>query len=148
MKIPHSVTEIGCSAFSGYKGLKSVTIPNSVTTIGDRAFESCISLKSVTIPNSVTKLVGFVFSGCTGLRSVTIGRGVKLFGGGVFLDCPNIRLIKYYRPTPPEFYWGVDSFDNDVEEKKAVLMVPANSVRKYRNDAVWGHFRNIRAVAK
>ena len=46
--IPNSVTSIGGSAFSGCRGLTSVTIPNSVTSIGDYAFFECRSLTSVT----------------------------------------------------------------------------------------------------
>ena len=38
--IPESVTSIGNCAFSGCRGLTSVTIPNSVTSIGDSAFSS------------------------------------------------------------------------------------------------------------
>ena len=48
--IPHTVTTIGKSAFSGCKGLTSVTIPNSVTTIDEHAFSGC-GLTSIVIPD-------------------------------------------------------------------------------------------------
>ncbi len=47
--IPDSVTSIGNYAFSGCKGLTSVTIGNSVTSIGNSAFEGCTGLTSVFI---------------------------------------------------------------------------------------------------
>ena len=48
--IPDNVTSIGGSAFSGCKGLTSVTILDSVKSIGLGAFKGCSSLESITIP--------------------------------------------------------------------------------------------------
>ena len=70
--IPNSVTSLGCEAFSGCKGLTSITIPNSVTSLGERAFSGCTGLASVTIPNSVTSIGDDVFSACSGLTSITV----------------------------------------------------------------------------
>ena len=45
--IPNTVDTIYNSAFSGCKGLTSVTLGNSVTSIGNRAFYGCSSLTSI-----------------------------------------------------------------------------------------------------
>ena len=61
------VTSIGWNAFSGCRGLKSITLPKSVTSIGLGAFGDCSGLKSITIPKSVTSIDYDVFRGCDSL---------------------------------------------------------------------------------
>jgi len=51
--IPKSVTSIGCNAFYGCTGLKSVTIPINVNSIEMDAFFGCSGLTSVILLNSI-----------------------------------------------------------------------------------------------
>ncbi len=62
--IPDGVTNIGISAFSCCKFIRSIEIPNSVTSIGFASFSGCSSLYSITIPNSVTSIGDFAFDNC------------------------------------------------------------------------------------
>ena len=84
---------IGYGAFSGCRGLKSVTIPDSVTSIGWYAFSGCSGLTSVTIPDSVTSIGWYAFSRCSGLTSVTIGNGVTSIGVSAFYGCSGLRSV-------------------------------------------------------
>ncbi|MBR5827759.1 MAG: leucine-rich repeat domain-containing protein [Paludibacteraceae bacterium] len=69
---------IADGAFSGCKGLTSITIPNSVTAIGFGVFQGCSRLRSITIPNSVTSIGKFAFFECSSLKSVSVPRHTKV----------------------------------------------------------------------
>jgi len=92
--VNYSVTEIGKSAFSGCKYLKSVIIPNSVTSIKHYAFSECSELTSVTIPNGVIYIESYAFNNCSGLTSVTIGNSVTTIGDHAFWNCSSLTSIK------------------------------------------------------
>ncbi len=113
--IPDDVTYIGDGAFSGCRGLTSVTVPENVTGIGSYAFSLCSGLKTVTMPESV-KTVGsyaFVHSGLEEvvintadcefssnafsglpLTSIVIGDGVKKINAFMFKNCQKLTEIE------------------------------------------------------
>ena len=91
--IPNSVTSIGYAAFSGCRGLKSVSIPNGVTSIGGNAFFNCDRLISAMIPGSVTNIGDGAFSSCSSLTSVTIGSNVTNIGNGAFSGCSSLTSV-------------------------------------------------------
>ena len=93
LNIPNSVTSINACAFSGCKGLTSITIPNSVTNIGSSAFYDCSGLTSITIGNSVTSIGDCAFQNCSGLTCVTIPNSVTNIGYCSFFNCPGLTSI-------------------------------------------------------
>ena len=91
--IPDSVTSIGSYALYKCSGLKSVTIPNGVISIDEGTFYRCTGLTSITIPDSVTSIGNSAFEGCSGLTSITIPDGVTSIGDYAFSDCSGIESI-------------------------------------------------------
>ena len=138
--IPNSVTTIGDGAFCNCSGLTSVTIGNSVTTIGYFAFYNCSGLTSVTIPNSVTSIGGFAFSGCSGLTSVFIGNSVTSIGKYVFWGCSRLTKLVSLAVEPPTCGEGV--FEK-VDKTTCQLLVPQESINKYKTADQWKEFLNI-----
>ena len=91
--IGNAVTSIGKYAFSGWRGLTSVTIPNNVTSIGTRAFEGCSGLTAITIPTSVTTIGEGAFSGCSGLTAISIPNSVTTIEKESFARCSGLIAI-------------------------------------------------------
>lgn len=54
--VPHGVSAIGASAFSGMENLRRVIISEGVLSIGSNAFSGCSHLESITIPKSCTSI--------------------------------------------------------------------------------------------
>ena len=138
--IPNSVTSIGEYAFSGCSGLTSVIIPNSVTSIGDGAFFGCSGLTSVTIPNSVTSISNNAFYDCSGLTSVTIPNSVTSIGDGAFDNCWRLRNLTSLAVEPPTC--GIGAFKY-VSKTSCKLLVPEESINKYKTADQWKEFLNI-----
>ncbi len=70
--IPGDITYIGSRAFSGFKGLTSVTFSEGTTNIGWSAFSNCTSLTSVSISASVNSIQTGAFDGCSSLTGFIV----------------------------------------------------------------------------
>ena len=60
----YKVTEIGMSAFSNCKGLKSISLPGSIIIISNHAFYGCSGLTSINLPKSLLFIYQNAFDGC------------------------------------------------------------------------------------
>ena len=114
------VTSIGESAFTGCRGLASITIPSSVTTIADYAFSWCSGLTSVTIPNGVTTIGDDAFGSCSGLTAIAVEALDPAYSSkdGVLFDksetnlitCPAGKVGSYTIPSSVNTI-GTNAFD-------------------------------------
>ena len=138
--IGNSVTTIGDYAFGGCSGLTSVTIPNSVTSIGEFAFQSCSGLTSVSIPNFVTSIGEYAFFHCPGLTSVTIGNSVTSIGDRAFSGCSGLTKLVSLAVEPPTCDNGIFK---EVDKTTCQLLVPEESINKYKTADQWKEFLNI-----
>ena len=138
--IPNSVTSIGNSAFTDCASLTSVIIPNSVTSIGNSAFRYCTGLTSVTIGNSVTSIGDYAFTDCSGLTSVTIGNSVTSIGYDAFRGCSGLTKLVSLAVEPP--ICGRGAFEK-VDKTTCQLLVPEESINKYKTADQWKEFLNI-----
>ena len=161
--IPNSVTSIGNYAFFNCSGLTSVTIPNSVTTIGEfafaycsgltsvifnaekctkmiSAFSDCTNLTSLTIGDKVTIIPNFAFPHCSKLTSVTIPNSVTSIGDSAFNGCSGLTKLVSLAVEPPICGEGV--FEK-VDKTTCQLLVPQESINKYKTANQWKDFLNI-----
>ena len=161
--IPNSVTSIGKYAFFNCSGLTSVTIPNSVTTIGEfafaycsgltsvifnaekctkmiSAFSDCTNLTSLTIGDKVTIIPNFAFPHCSKLTSVTIPNSVTSIGDSAFNGCSGLTKLVSLAVEPP--ICGKGAFEK-VDKTTCQLLVPEESINKYKTADQWKEFLNI-----
>ena len=117
----YSVTSIGEDAF--YKsGITSMTIPNSVTSISENAFLDCHQLEFVTIGNSVTTIGEHAFRYCYRLTELV----------SLAVDPPMCGIGRYST-----------AFGDGVNKAACRLLVPKESISKYKVAKDWKEFRYI-----
>lgn len=123
--IPNSVTSIGHSAFSGCRGLTSISIPNGVTSIGDDTFFNCSSLTSITIPNSVTSIGKYAFCRCTGLTSVTIPNSVTSIGYDAFCNCGSLTSVTIPSSvkTIDENAFFIENLEVEIQNEEGMVLI-------------------------
>jgi len=118
------------------KDIEEVIIGEGITHIGNYSFLNCDILKKVVIPETVTSIGEQAFRGCVTLGSVTIPKNVRTIGEYAFFGCHNLRLMEIHRPEPPRIRRIIDMKTQEIIS----IMVPGNSVFKYKNDDEWGMF--------
>ena len=117
----YSVTSIGEDAFDK-SGITSVTIPNSVTSISENAFLDCHQLEFVTIGNSVTTIGEHAFRYCYRLTELV----------SLAVDPPTCGIGRYS-----------SAFGDGVNKAACRLLVPKESISKYKVAKDWKEFRYI-----
>ena len=142
--IGNSVSSIGEYAFEGCSGLTSVTFnAEKCTEMGSYnypVFRDCTNLKSLTIGNKVTTIPDYAFKDCSGLTSVTIPNSVTSIGYDAFYGCSGLTKLVSLAVEPPTC--GIGAFEY-VDKTTCQLLVPEESINKYKTADQWKEFLNI-----
>ena len=99
-----------------------------------------IKLKKLTIGDSVEFIPEYAFNGCSGLTSVTIPNSVTSIGKYAFEDCFWLTRLVSLAVEPPICGEGV--FE-EVDKTTCQLLVPEESINKYKTADQWKEFLNI-----
>lgn len=78
---------------AGLHGCINLTIPEGFGEIGYSAASGSRTLKSVVIEENISKMGNSAFSGCPYLESVTIGEGMSEIGRSAFRNCERLTEI-------------------------------------------------------
>lgn len=159
IKLPSTITRIGSNAFTGSR-LSSISLSRELTVIEDAAFQGC-PLREINVPGSVKSIGNYAFGGCDQLKVVTLNSGLQKIGIGAFsglvslnsqmLTIPEtvteigdkafesmIAGIICLAENPPKI--GPTTFNPVLWQSNIRLMVPYNSIQKYREAPYWRYF--------
>lgn len=92
-EIPAGVTRLENWAFSGCRGLTSVTLPDGLAEICESAFSFCTGLTRLTIPGSVRRVGNMAFWFCEYVTEVTLEPGVAEIDTEAFRGCSRLEQI-------------------------------------------------------
>lgn len=95
-----TLESIGDTAFTGCKGLKTVTLPEKLKTIGKSSFLNNTSLTAIKMPDTVTELGTDIFNGCEQLADVTLSQNITSIPDNMFRN--NYALADIVLPTSVE----------------------------------------------
>lgn len=102
--VPEGVVEIGASAFSSNKYLKTLCLPSTLEKIESSAFASMVGIESMTIPNSVTSIGAYAFAWMDNLSEITLPEYLEELGKYTFsgdellvkVEIPNgVKVLDY-----------------------------------------------------
>lgn len=137
IEIPNSFTSISDRMFKGCINLTEAKLSNNIKSISSEAFSECSKLPSINLPEKLENIEDGVFSGCTSLEEIILPTNVNALGSNVFGSCTSLTKIRCLGQEPPLCSGALGI------EETATLYVPAASLEKYKDAAVWKNFKNI-----
>ncbi len=137
--VPRTVPILFNSTFAYCHNLKSVTLQEGLEEIEYHCFYECEELNRIVIPDSVVTIEKEAFMCCSDLAEATIGRNVyRLYS--TFSKCRFLTKVTCRAINPPEIVGNV--FEKETFAL-GELLVPYQSLQKYKNHPYWGLFRKI-----
>lgn len=137
IEIPNSFTILSDKMFEGCINLTEVKLSNNIKSISSEAFSGCSKLPSINLPEKLENIEDGVFSGCTSLEEIILPANVNALGSNAFGSCTNLTKIRCLGQEPPLCSGALGI------EETATLYVPAASLEKYKDAAIWKNFKNI-----
>jgi hypothetical protein len=138
--IHSDVIRIEECTFYNCNNLKYLKMPEQLKYVGKYAFKKCLSLEIVKIPNNVETIDECAFSDCTNMRSIEIPASIKTIGNKVFRRCFSLKEVIINQLEPPI----IEKLTfNNVNKRKATLIVPAGCKNAYQKATVWKTFGKI-----
>lgn len=92
--LPHTVRQIGDSAFLGSKQLSRFESYGPVDRLGIRAFEDCAALETVIFHNGVREIDMYAFNLCAALTQLQLGEGLSILGEGALTGCAKLQTLR------------------------------------------------------
>ena len=139
--IPEGVVEIPARAFSG-NNFSSVIFSSSVRVIWSGSFASNNRLMHLYLNEGLISIGDEAFIECGQLLSLKLPSTLQTIGVEAFNRCLYLSSITCDAVEPPSVQIG--AFDG-IAKDNFTLEVPAQSVKKYQADPVWGEFKRIAA---
>lgn len=139
--LPNKIRELPTDFAVESDSLRKIKLPDSLRLIAHSAFYLS-GIERIVIPDMTEVLGSYSFSYCKNLREVDIGKNMKRIDIYAFNINYNLETMTVRCENPPTM------LPNSLFEipETAVLRVPAQSVEKYRKDAVWSQFKTIEAI--
>ncbi len=96
-------------AFSYCISLTGLSLPHSLKNIGISAFGDCNMLTEVILHDGLERIENYAFEKCTSLREIVLPKGIKFVGKRVFSGCKNITVYceEYSKPEGWDNNWNV-----------------------------------------
>ena len=91
--VESGVTELGNSAFKGYKALTSVNLSDGIKVIRARTFQDCTALEGIELPGQLETLGDYAFTGSSALKKIHIPAGVTTMGYRLFYNCTGLTEV-------------------------------------------------------
>ncbi len=132
--------EIPIDMFIGCSSLKKINNIDNVIGIGEQAFWGA-GLEELILPSKLQEIGKRGFAGCKKLKKIEIPQSLKKIGSYAFGDCSQLTSITVHKGSPLSI--NSDVFSEDVFQN-AILYVPTGRTKYYRQDPIWGSFKEIR----
>ncbi|MBP3710878.1 MAG: leucine-rich repeat protein [Bacteroidaceae bacterium] len=140
VKLPSTVKAISASAFLGCTGLQWVDMPAGLQGINYTAFAACTSLKQISLPRGTELVDSMTFYCCASLPSIILPHRVRTVCSTSMQHLCSLSDLYVFASAPPLAEQGAFTLD---DQKHCTLHVPAETLQKYKQAAVWQDFASI-----